>query len=301
MVELARDEAEECAMSEGSVLVAVGSAQDADEVVAWGAREASLRGCSLRLVHAYVAPAADPGQRRSSSAAARRAYREPATFLAAQRSLARQLVPDLPVDVVARGGGRIEVLLQEALDAQLLVVGAGLGWRTDESSGTVAVQLASHANVPVLVVRRGRGRARQPRPRLVVGVSGATGTADLLTTAFQEAALRKLDVVAMHAGSGGRADNAARLLAAAVAGWSSSHPALKVEPELSGETAAAALVHASEESELLVIGVRGSGGFEGLRLGSACDAAIRYAACPVLVDPGPSLGRTQPIKEATRP
>lgn len=262
------------------VLVAVAGNHDADEVVAWGAREASLRGCPLRLVHVYAVPPAE-AVRRSSTTAARQAYREAAGLLEAWRSLARQLVPRLAVDVVARSGGRIEVLLQEAQNAQLVVVGAGEGWRTGESSGAVAAQLVGHATSPVLVVRRGRGRGKPHQPRVVVGVSGVEGTAGLLAAAFREAELRHLGLVALHAHS---TAGGAGLLAQALDGWPERFPHVAVERELSSENAAAALVHASEGAELLVVGARGSGGFDGLRLGSACDAALRYAACPVLVD-----------------
>lgn len=55
------------------VLVAVAGNRDADEIVARGAREASLRGCPLRLVHVYASPPSDDAPQRSSTTAARHA------------------------------------------------------------------------------------------------------------------------------------------------------------------------------------------------------------------------------------
>jgi nucleotide-binding universal stress UspA family protein len=46
---------------------------------------------------------------------------------------------------------------------------------------------------------------------------------------------------------------------------------------------ARALIGASREARMLVVGSRGLGGFGELVLGSVSDQCVRYAACPVLV------------------
>jgi nucleotide-binding universal stress UspA family protein len=45
------------------------------------------------------------------------------------------------------------------------------------------------------------------------------------------------------------------------------------------------LLSASESADLLVLGTRGSGGFETLRLGSVSSQVIHHAKCPVVVVP----------------
>jgi len=45
------------------------------------------------------------------------------------------------------------------------------------------------------------------------------------------------------------------------------------------------LVAAARKAEMLVIGVRGAGGFTGLRLGSTATQVVRHSAVPVLVVP----------------
>lgn len=62
---------------------------------------------------------------------------------------------------------------------------------------------------------------------------------------------------------------------------------------------AAALLEESEGADMLVVGTRGHGGFQGLLLGSVTDQCVRHARCPVLVVPpdpadaglGAELGR----------
>ena len=47
--------------------------------------------------------------------------------------------------------------------------------------------------------------------------------------------------------------------------------------------AAGVLTQAAEEAELLVIGARGLGGFQGLLLGSVSQLTVPHSPCPVVV------------------
>jgi nucleotide-binding universal stress UspA family protein len=63
----------------------------------------------------------------------------------------------------------------------------------------------------------------------------------------------------------------------------SVHPSLDVTTELVHQAAAGALVLASHQAELLVVGTRGRGGFAGLPLGSVSARVVAHAHCPVVV------------------
>jgi len=44
-----------------------------------------------------------------------------------------------------------------------------------------------------------------------------------------------------------------------------------------------ALIEASRNAEMLVLGSRGRGGFAGLKLGSVSQECVQHAACPVVI------------------
>lgn len=60
-------------------------------------------------------------------------------------------------------------------------------------------------------------------------------------------------------------------------------PEVPVEVSAVRGQPATALVNASSEAELLVVGPRGVGGFKGLMLGSVSDHLVSHANCPVVV------------------
>jgi nucleotide-binding universal stress UspA family protein len=78
-------------------------------------------------------------------------------------------------------------------------------------------------------------------------------------------------------------DDARRLVSEAVAGWREKFPDVDVEYETHRRNPATALVEASADARLLVVGSRGLGGFRGLLLGSVSRSVLHHAACPVAV------------------
>jgi nucleotide-binding universal stress UspA family protein len=60
-------------------------------------------------------------------------------------------------------------------------------------------------------------------------------------------------------------------------------PAVPVTGRLVEGNAAAALVEASREADLLIVGSRGLGGFSGMLLGSVSAQLAHHARCPLLI------------------
>ncbi len=77
-----------------------------------------------------------------------------------------------------------------------------------------------------------------------------------------------------------------RDLEADVAHLVAEHPDVEVTYETPHLPAAQALIEASREAALLVVGTRGRGGFKGLLLGSVAQQCVGHADCPVLVARG---------------
>ena len=73
------------------------------------------------------------------------------------------------------------------------------------------------------------------------------------------------------------------LLEAAAGGIRAGHPDLVVETRAVAGYAAAALAEACRDAELLVVGNRGRGGFDGLMVGSVSLRALAGVVCPVIV------------------
>jgi nucleotide-binding universal stress UspA family protein len=139
-------------------------------------------------------------------------------------------------------------------------------------------------------------------PGITVGVDGSDGSMLALDWAMREAALRHaaLTVLAVHevAVSGWtrrpiispgdqEAEDAARQAAEeAVAKVASqlggSQPASVTVRAVSG-TPSQTLVDASADSDLIVVGSRGGGGFARLLVGSTSTQVVHHAACPVVV------------------
>jgi nucleotide-binding universal stress UspA family protein len=130
---------------------------------------------------------------------------------------------------------------------------------------------------------------------IVVGVDGSPHARRALTWAVQEALLRQgrcllvhaFDYSATAAGGGGAAGELAgtaqEVLDREAAFARDSGAA--VEERLVAEQAADALLDASRDADLLVVGTRGRGALASVLLGSVSTAVVHQAACPVVVVP----------------
>ncbi|WP_030230484.1 MULTISPECIES: universal stress protein [unclassified Streptomyces] len=135
---------------------------------------------------------------------------------------------------------------------------------------------------------------RQP---VLAGVDGSESSAAAAHWAAREAALRGVPLRLFHASPplpGAAVPTAALdrlhqmgdwLLERLVTGLGDRYPDLEVQVGQADDAPAAALLAAAREAGLLVLGTRGTGGFEGLAVGSVALRTAAVAPCPVVLVP----------------
>ena len=77
--------------------------------------------------------------------------------------------------------------------------------------------------------------------------------------------------------------NALEVLEGLVAALEAREPAVDVRTSIEEGSPAKVLIERSAESDLLVVGHRGHGGFAGMLLGSVSQHLVAHAHCPVVV------------------
>jgi nucleotide-binding universal stress UspA family protein len=290
----------------GAVVVGVDGSDSSLAAVDLAAHEATLRKRPLFIVHAFVWPYLHVPLGPSPEGPPEGGLRHQAEqILADAYARARSAAPDTPLHGELITGWAAAVLRECSRTATLLVVGdRGLGGFTGLLIGSIAVQLAAHAACPIVVTR---GSA-DPADPVLLGVDGSPVNDSAVGFAFEEAALRAVPLIAMHAWtdpvSTGPGDalplvydvaeveaEEARVLAEALAGWRDKYPDVVVHSELPRRGARKALLDAAHRAQLVVVGTRGRGGFAGLLLGSVSQALLHHAACPVAVVAHPRTAR----------
>jgi nucleotide-binding universal stress UspA family protein len=193
------------------------------------------------------------------------------------------------------------VLIDESREAAAVVIGnRGRGGFAGLLLGSVTIQVATHADGPVVVVPPNEDPQAEEGRRVVVGVDGSDAADLAAGYAFEMAAQRGVELVAVRAWTPPKppwridirplsldVDEIATaelgLLRKSLVHWESMYPHVRVEPRLVAERAANALVSASEGAQLLVVGSRGLGGLRGKLLGSVSLRVLHHARCAVTV------------------
>jgi nucleotide-binding universal stress UspA family protein len=139
---------------------------------------------------------------------------------------------------------------------------------------------------------------------IVVGVDGSGSSKRALEWAVRQAALQHapLTVLTVHQVAAGywtgnpliypedrpqqekARQSAQEALSKATSQLSTGQPASAAVRAVSG-LAAQALIDASRDADLVVVGSRGAGGFASLLMGSVSSQVVHHAACPVVVVP----------------
>ncbi|MFI1940859.1 universal stress protein [Streptomyces purpureus] len=287
----------------GRVVVGVVDAEEMVPVVRAAAWEALAHGGVLRVLHAVEWPL-PPG---SEEGHVQRAERVIAPFveLVAKEFPQVRAVPDI------FSGSPAPALMRRSHEADLVVVGhRGSGGFPRLPLGSVALQVATHAGCPVLVIRPGEEQDPPPqRRRVVVGAEAGGVPAEVMNFAVAAAARREADLDVIHAvappvlaraGTTGPVltdqqaltDSAAKALEHELAAYREQWPRLRLH--VSKGRPASVLVEASRTAVLLVAGTRGRSGLKRLMLGSVSGEVLHHAHCPVAVIPQATEGEEHP-------
>ena len=278
-----------------AIVVGVDGSPQGQDALDWAAGEASMMQRPLRIVHGFIWPLIGGVPLGPSPVGPPDGglQAEAERVLADAETHAGQRAPDIKVTTELVIGAAEHALLEQSHDAELVVVGnRGMGGFTGLLVGSVGVALAAHAPCPVIVVHPRDDD--QPPPvgrRVVVGMDGSDLSAPAVDFAFHAAALRGVGLTALYAWSPSASvfpevvvelQQRHRLLEA-LETHRQRFPEVDVEVKLVDDHAGRAMVEESGDADLVVVGSRGRGGFQGLLLGSVSQVVLQHAACPVAV------------------
>ncbi|RVW06365.1 universal stress protein [Rhodococcus spongiicola] len=290
-----------------AIVVAVDGSEAASNAVVWASRAAAVHQRRLHIVTAVHIPAfyySEPYLARSFQDELRDTAR---SRLDSAQVLARQTAEDIgSIDITTEqiDGRPAPTLIDLSKQAWMVVLGShGHGEIAGLVVGSVTAAVAAHAECRVTVVR---GRTLDGLPPtegpIVVGVDGSESCKPAVGAAFEEAAIRGANLIAVNVWSdvsvqpslGATPDDPqwSRIqtgeevvLSERLAGWKERYPDVTVERVVARDRPVRVLSEYAEQAQLIVVGTRGRGGFRGMLLGSTSRAMLHTADCPVLIVP----------------
>ena len=276
----------------GRVVVGVDESEGSSAALRWAAREAELRNTTVLAVLAWSyldqhpgAGGFDPAFTSDDAAAALDARVTAALPAERARLVHRHVVCDLPA----------RALLEASAGQEMLVIGArGLGGFTGLLVGSVSQHCLHAATVPTVVVRNLHDHPGSGS--IVAGVDGSDDSGRALAWAVDEARRRGCPLTVVHGyelplrshlsprfSPEAMAAAAAALVDTMTRGVDGA--GLDVTTTTSPTGPAQALIDASRDADLLVVGSRGRGAVRRLLLGSVATQVVHHAPCTVAVIP----------------
>ncbi|MFI2200481.1 universal stress protein [Streptomyces sp. NPDC020192] len=288
-------------MTDLPIVVGVDGSEPSLRAVDWAADEAGLRGAPLRLVYASLWD-------RYEGALIAQELGKPVEEVMARdvvgtaRERAERRRPGVEVTTDVLPEEPEYGLVRESRTARAVVLGCrGRSGITEALLGSVGVTVAGHAHCPVIVLRGSHDNQARTgtRGRIVLGVAEKPAGTAAVRFATEEAVLRGVPLEAVRAWR--RPAHAAPghpLLAGEPAHLHEQEAAVAAEEALRDAPgglevhcrtveghARDALIAASCEADLLVVGARRRHGHFGLQLGRVAHGVLHHAACPVAVVP----------------
>lgn len=286
----------------GPIVVGVDGSAVSKVAVDWAARDAAMKGLDLKLVHVLNPPVVmafpevpmPPGYLQWQEDEGR-------TILDAAAEVAAAATKGAAKDVKTShemvSGSSIPTLVKASKGAHMIVVGCrGRGALARGLLGSVSNGLLHHALCPVAVIHDEDPLVPHPsEASVVVGVDGSPASEKALAIAFEEASLRGVDLLAVHAWSDSTVFEfpgtdwstlqamGEETLGERLAGWQEQYPDVLVRRSVVADRPARQLIEQAESAQLLVVGSHGRGGFAGMLLGSVSTAVVNAARMPVIV------------------
>ncbi len=288
------------AASTEPVIVGVDGSSVSRVAVDWAARDAALRGTTLKLVHVLTPPAVmafpevpmPPGYLQWQEEEGR-------ALLDTALKTVEEAAGDTRIEVTTEmvAGPAVPVLADLSTGAQMMVVGCrGRGAFARGLLGSISTGLVHHAKCPVAIIHDEDPLMTHPsQAPVVVGVDGSPSSDRAVAIAFEQASFRGVDLVVVHAWSDSGVFEfpgvdwsqlqalGETTLSERLAGWQERYPDVLVRRVVVADRPAHQLLEQAESAQLLVVGSRGRGGLAGMLLGSVSTAVIHGAKMPVIV------------------
>ena len=290
----------------GRMLVGVDGSAGSREALRWAVEEATVRGAAIEALIAWQS-SYDFGELIYFPVDESKTARSASEQLTASVADVAGPQPVLEIDPVVVKGDPAATLCARTIDFDLLVVGSR-GHRTfaELLLGSVSSKCARHRSCPVTIIPMHHATppssATASRARIVVGVDGSPGSLRALGWALEEGTARRARVEAVCVWHGSEGDSALEIpnladihgeeratdsgrerLAGAIAEVTDAHRGVEVEARVLQGDPAQTLCNLREDADLLVVGSRGHGTFDGLLLGSVSSKCAHHSPGPMVI------------------
>ncbi|MFE3459911.1 universal stress protein [Nocardiopsis aegyptia] len=291
------------------VVVGVDGTESSRHALEWAANQAAQRGLGVRIVTA-AGPLAGVGAFAGLGGAEQVPPDDTDTsgaslLLDYAGDWVSRLFPELEVQTRLSYARPVDALLAEASAegcAAVVVGSRGLSGIVAAFVGSVGIELAARAPVPVIVLPREHASAHGVRGRVIVGTDGSEPSRRAVDVAFRHAEVARTELVAVSAwqplvafaaatgpippelfDDATAAEAARQSLEEEIAEPRRRHPEVAVRTRVVRAHPVVALLEEATPADLIVVGSRGRGGFRGLLLGSVSHSVLHGARGPVAI------------------